>query len=240
MFDVIFKPVNKLIEKVKRKVYGKTFYCPVCHLELSYHDVNKDGLLVCPLCGIVIELADVFGHPLPVVHDVEIKRYQPKLRIHPLSTHIPIGLFPFVLLVTVFIFFMTFFKYFFAPYGFYIDESVLQYVPSLKKMADFFMVISLIFSILTFASGYYDWYFRYEKRKYRMITLKIYFSLLFVIFSAIALVLQMSGVVFDGQGFIILNGMGILFSLFYFLLMFINMCILATLGHVGGLLVFGK
>jgi len=240
MFDIVFKPANKLIEKVKRKVYGKTFFCPVCHLELSYHDVDKDGLLVCPLCGIVIELVDVFGHALPVVHDVEIKRYQPKMRIHPLSTHIPIGLFPFVLLIGLFILIVTLFQNIFGSYGFYIDETVLQYVSSLKKMSDFFMIVSLVFSLLTFASGYFDWYYRYEKRKYRAITLKIYFSLAFILFGIVAFILQRSGFVFDSQGFIVLSGAGVLLSILYFMLMFINMSLLAVLGHVGGLFVFGK
>jgi uncharacterized membrane protein len=240
VFDVIFKPTNKLIEKVKRKVYGKTFYCPVCHLELSYHDVDKDGLLVCPLCGIVIELVDVFGHALPVVHDVEIKRYQPKMRIHPLSTHIPIGLFPFALIIGLFILFVTLFQNFFGSYGFYIDESILQYLSSLKKMSDFFMLGSLVFSLLAFASGYYDWYYRYEKRKYRAITLKIYFSWAFILFGIVAFLLQRSGLVFDSQGFIVLNSMGIFLSILYYALMIISMILLVVLGHVGGLFVFGK
>ena len=32
---------------------------------------------------------------MPAVLDVEVHRPQPKLRIHPLATHIPIGLYPF-------------------------------------------------------------------------------------------------------------------------------------------------
>lgn len=240
MVDVIWKPANVLINNLKRKFYGKTFFCPVCHLELSFHDADKDGLLVCPLCGIVIEITSVFGHPLPVVHDVEIKRYQPKMRIHPLSTHLPIGLYPFALLGMLFIFFISIIQYIYLKNGFTLDEAILLYVPSIKKMADIFLFVSIIFSTITFASGYYDWYMRYEKRKYRMITVKICFSLLFLVLGILSLFLQTSGLIFGENGFLILNTAGILLSCLYFLLMFTNMCIIATLGHIGGLLVFGK
>lgn len=240
MIDVIWKPANLLINNLKRKFYGKTFYCPVCHLELSFHDADKDGLLVCPLCGIVIEVSDVFGHPLPVVHDVEIKRHQPKMRIHPISTHLPIGLFPFALLGTLFIFFISIIQFFYSKGGFTLDEVFLNYVPSVKKMSDIFLFISVFFSIITFASGYYDWYMRYEKRKYQMITVKIYFSFIFLILGIISFILQTSGFVFSENGFLILNPLGIFLACIYFLLMLANMCIIATLGHIGGLLVLGK
>lgn len=240
MFDVIFKPTKILIEKFKRKVYGKTFYCPVCHLELSFHDADKDGLLVCPLCGIIIEITDVFGHPLPVVHDVEIKRYQPKMRVHPLSTHIPIGLFPFALLSTFFIFIVSFFDILSSKTGFLLDNSFFQYLPSIKKMADLFLIVSIIFSLFSFASGYYDWYWRYEKRKYRIISVKIYFSIFFIILGTLAFGLQISGLIFNHSGFFIFQFPNLLLGLVYFLTMFINMILLITIGHLGGLLVFGK
>jgi uncharacterized membrane protein len=240
MLEVVFKPANLLINKLKRKFYGKTFYCPVCHLELSFHDADKDGLLVCPLCGIVIEITDVFGHPLAVVHDVEIKRHQPKMRIHPISTHIPIGLFPFALLGTLFVFVVSLLQFFYSKDGFTLDESLLIFIPSIKKMSDFFLLLSVLFSLITFISGYYDWYKRYEKRKYRMITVKIYFSILFVVLGIFGFILQVSGVVFDGNGFAIMNTANVIIACFYFLIMLINMCVIATLGHIGGLLVFGK
>lgn len=240
MLDVVFKPANLLIDNLKRKFYGKTFYCPVCHLELSFFDADKDGLLVCPLCGIVIEITEVFGHPLPVVHDVEIKRHQPKMRIHPLSTHIPIGLFPFALLGTLFVFIVSLIQFFYSRSGFTLDEAFLMYIPSIKKMSDMFLLISLLFSVITFASGYYDWFMRYEKRKYRMITVKIYFSIIFFLLTIVAFALQISGFIFDENGFVIMNTINIAFAFFYFLIMFINMCVIAALGHIGGLLVFGK
>ncbi len=50
------------------------------------------------MCGVVIDVEEVYGHAVPVVLDVEVHRPQPKLRIHPLATHLPIGLYPFAVL----------------------------------------------------------------------------------------------------------------------------------------------
>lgn len=240
MLDVIWKPINFLIDNLKRKFYGKTFYCPVCHLELSFHDADRDGLLVCPLCGIVIEISDVFGHPLAVVHDVEIKRHQPKMRVHPLSTHIPIGLFPFALLGTLFLFIVSIIQFYYLRDGYTLDVNFLRYIPSIKKMSDVFLFISLVFSTVTILSGYYDWYRRYERRKYRMITVKIYFSFIFLILGVIAFFLQTSGFIFNMNGFLIIKATSIIMAGLYFTIMLINFCVIATLGHIGGLLVFGK
>lgn len=239
MFYPIFKLINKIMEKIKRKLYGKTFFCPVCHLELSFHDANKDGLLVCPLCGIVIEITEVFGHPLPVVHDVAIKRYQPKLRIHPLSTHIPIGLFPFALIGILFLFLVSIFNWFSPALGIELDESFLSLLPLIKNISTLFLILSVSFSILTFISGYFDWYYRYEKRPYRIISLKIYFSIAFIVLGILAIFLQIGGLIFDINGLVLPDGKNILLAMFHFLLLIANMIILATLGHVGGLLVFG-
>ncbi len=240
MLDVVWKPINLLINNLKRKFYGKTFYCPVCHLELSFHDADRDGLLVCPLCGIVIEISDVFGHPLAVVHDVEIKRHQPKMRVHPLSTHIPIGLFPFALLGTLFVFIVSIIQFYYSRDGYTLDVNFLRYIPSIKKMSDVFLFISLVFSTVTILSGYYDWYRRYERRKYRMITVKIYFSFIFLILGVIAFFLQTSGFIFNMNGFLIIKATSIVMAGLYFTIMLINFCVIATLGHIGGLLVFGK
>ncbi|MCX7771318.1 MAG: hypothetical protein N2202_09630, partial [Proteobacteria bacterium] len=157
-----------------------------------------------------------------------------------LSTHIPIGLFPFALLGMLYVFIISVIQYFYLQGGFTLDEIFLQYVPSVKKMSDIFLLLSVVFSLITFASGYYDWYRRYEKRKYRMITVKIYFSFLFLLLGVIAFILQTSGLIFAGNGFVFFNPLSVILACVYFLIMFANMCVIATLGHIGGLLVFGK
>lgn len=240
MIDTVLEPIGKIIEKSKKKIYGKTFNCPVCHLELSYHDVNEDGLVVCPLCGIVIELADVFGHSVPVVHDVEIKRHQPKLRLHPLSTHIPIGLFPFALLGVLFLGFISILQWYLSNNGFTLKEEFFRYLPLVRDTTTIFLILSILFSPLTFLTGYIDWYYRYEKRPYRMIELKIIFSIIFFILGIFAILLQMSNLIFDINGILIMRPINIIAFIFYLGVLIIEMIVIATLGHIGGLLVFGK
>lgn len=240
MFDDIAKLTGKAVDKVKKKVYGKTFACPVCHLELSYHDVDGNGLCVCPLCGIVIELADVFGHAVPVVMDVAIKRHQPKLRLHPLSTHLPVGLFPFALLGSAVL----------------LLASITQWVWGVKlaahadafasfavvnRVTGLLLFLSIISSVATFASGWSDWKKRYEGRRYRCITLKIWFSGLFLGIGAVMTFLHLSGAVFStATGLMPCSAEALVAGAIYFLLAIGNFIVMATLGHVGGLLVLGK
>lgn len=239
MFELAEKSIDKLIEGIKKKVYGKSFRCPVCHLELSYHDVNTKGLVVCPLCGVVIELADVFGHALPVVHGTEIKRYQVKLRMHPLSTHIPIGLLPFSFLLSIVLLVFSLVNPLFNNRC--LASFCLSYLPLVNNISMFMLLISVLFSLLTFLTGLWDWYYRYEKRRYRVTNIKIIFSLLFFILGGIAFLLHYSGLIFSPiTGLATLEGVNILSISAYFVLMFSNLIIIATLGHLGGLLVFGK
>ena len=44
MLADIMKQVGKVIGRFKDQWYGRTFYCPVCHLELSEHDVDEKRL----------------------------------------------------------------------------------------------------------------------------------------------------------------------------------------------------
>ena len=44
--------VGRVTKRFKRRFWGRTFRCPVCHLELSVHDLDENGLVVCPLCGV--------------------------------------------------------------------------------------------------------------------------------------------------------------------------------------------
>ncbi len=243
MLHDMYKIFDKMIEKAKKKVYGKTFFCPVCHIELSFHDRNEDGLLVCPVCGVVIELTDVFGHPLPVVHDVEIYRVQPKLRLHPAATHLPIGLMPFALLGGGFLFMVSLFNKALLVTG-TVPAGALPrffaYMPVVEKVTLIFLVVAVLSSAFTFITGVMDWMRRYGKRPYRVISLKIILSTLFLILGLAAVGLHVSGLVFPAAGLAPLTPATLIFPLAYLGLLFANMFILATLGHVGGYLVFGK
>jgi len=101
MLGDVRRLVAKIAQKFKRKFYGRTFRCPVCHVELAMVDADGNRLMVCPVCGVVLDVEEVYGHVVPVVLEVELHRPQPKMRIHPLMTHAPIGLFPFAVLGTV-------------------------------------------------------------------------------------------------------------------------------------------
>ncbi len=239
MIDGLEKSIDRLIEGVKTKIYGNTFRCPVCHLELSMHDVNGKGLVVCPLCGIVIEVTTVFGHILAVVHDVEIKRHQPKMRLHPLSTHIPLGLFPFSFLLSLLLLLASFIFPFIDNQCFL--GSFYHYLSALANISQFMLITSVVFLLPAFFTGLYDWYFRYEKRRYRTIDIKIVCSLIFLVLALIAFFLQNAGLVFSAEtGLIATTFENIVVAAIYFLLMFVSLIILATIGHLGGLLVFGK
>lgn len=236
MLSDIMKLVDRFVEIFKRKLYGKTFRCPVCHLELSEHDTDENGCLVCPLCSVVIELYETYGHFVPVVNDVEINRHQPKARLHPMATHLPIGLFPFaclgagvLLLMSIVGYFtdLTANSWFFTSVSPVLDDTVLV-----------FLAIAVVASGLTFLSGYLDWKKRYGGRSYRVITLKILLSSIFLVVGVATVILHTA--VFSA-GVISING---LFSLLavaaYFILQGTGLFMLATLGHVGGYLVFGK
>ncbi|MCP4715418.1 MAG: hypothetical protein GY868_09890, partial [Deltaproteobacteria bacterium] len=112
MLSDILSLVDRFVGIFKKKLYGRTFYCPVCHLELSEHDTDENGCLVCPVCSVVIELYETYGHFVPIVNDVEINRHQPKARLHPMATHLPIGLFPLALLGAGFMLLMSIYGFF--------------------------------------------------------------------------------------------------------------------------------
>ena len=98
MIDDARKLIGRFTEAFTRWFYGPTFRCPVCHFVLATVDADGNRVLVCPVCGAVLEIEEVYGHVVPVVMEMEILRPQPKARLHPLATHLPIGLFPFALL----------------------------------------------------------------------------------------------------------------------------------------------
>ena len=62
MFADIRRITAGIAERFKRRFYGRTFHCPVCHLELAVVDADGNRLLVCPVCGVVLEIEEVYGH----------------------------------------------------------------------------------------------------------------------------------------------------------------------------------
>jgi len=230
--------VGKAAERFKRRFWGPRFRCPVCHLELAFVDADGRGLLVCPVCGVVIEIDAPYGHPVPVVHDVEVNRPQPTARIHPTATHLPIGLFPLAAAGALLLFLGS-------------VAAALRggdwpgLAPGARLFADAVLVLLIVSvgaSLLTAASGLWDWAVRYRRRPYRQIQLKIVCSAVFVVVGAAAVALHASGAVYSGaSGLMRLGSLaGAAAALAYLTALGIGTVALATLGHVGGNLVFGR
>ena len=237
MLGDVRRLVAKIAQKFKRKFYGRTFRCPVCHVELAMVDADGNRLMVCPVCGVVLDVEEVYGHVVPVVLEVELHRPQPKMRIHPLMTHAPIGLFPFAVLGT----------------GALILASVLgprvpglgSWLANAPMVADVTLVLlalSVGLSVFTFASGLWDWRRRYRGRPYRQITLKIVFSVLFLLLGGIAIALHASGFVFQAStGLVdVASPMALALAAVELAVLLLGMVVIATLGHIGGTLVFGR
>ncbi len=229
--------VRKVAERFKGRYYGRTFRCPVCHLELAMVDADGNRLMVCPLCGVVLDVEEVYGHAVPVVLEVELYRPQPKMRLHPLATHAPIGLYPFAVLGV----------------GLLVAASVLApVVPALAPLiarapivADatlVLLVLSVGLSILTLASGLWDWNRRYRRRPYWQIRLKIAFSVIFLALGGAAVALHASGAVFSAStGLVDLaSPLAVVLATAELAALAAGMVVIATLGHVGGTLVFGR
>ena len=229
--------VGRVSERFKRRFYGPTFRCPVCHLELAHADLDTNGLMVCPLCGVVLDVEAVYGHAVPVVLEVEIHRPQPKLRLHPMATHVPIGLFPFALAGAALLVAGSFLSRLAAGAG---EWPVRPTTVAGAVLV--LLIVSMGASVLTVASGLWDWTFRYRRRPYRQIAVKIAFSVAFVVLGAMAVALHASGWVFSPvTGFVDLaSPTHVAAAAAYLLVLTANMVVLATLGHIGGTLVFGR
>jgi hypothetical protein len=95
---------------------------------------------------------------------------------------------------------------------------------------------------VTFASGLRDWCRRYRRRPYAQIRLKIAFSVLFLIFGGIAIALHASGAGFAATTGLVDLGSPLAITLAALEVMVLGagMVVIATLGHVGGTLVFGR
>jgi len=241
MLADLMRLFGRVVERCKRLAYGRTFICPVCHLELSFADLDGNGLAVCPLCGAVLSVEAPYGHPVPVVMDMEILRAQPKLRLHPLASHLPIGLFPFALLGAL------------ALLAFSVAGGtalrVLEAlggsaatVAMLERVTLLLLAVSVVFSPLTIAAGIWDWRHRYGKRPYRIIRLKLVFAAAFVALGAAALALHASGAVFSPATGLLAGAAPLqaVAAAAYFAALGLGTIAIATLGHVGGNLVFGK
>jgi uncharacterized protein YbaR (Trm112 family) len=237
MFADIRRITAGIAEKFKRRFYGRTFNCPVCHFELAVVDAGSNRLLVCPVCGVVIDIEEVYGHAVPVVLEVELYRPQPKARIHPLATHVPIGLYPFAVLGAALLAIASLVRILVPGI-----EPMLRRAPLIAEATLVLLVLSVGLSVVTFASGLWDWNRRYRRRSYRQIRLKIAFSILFLVLGGFAIALHASGVVFAaGTGLVDLGStVSVVLAAVELALLAAGMVVIATLGHVGGTLVFGK
>jgi hypothetical protein len=237
MISDIRKLTAKIAERYKSRFYGRTFRCPVCHLELAIVDVNGNRLMVCPVCGVVLDVEEVYGHAVPVVLDVEVYRPQPKMRIHPLATHLPIGLYPFAVLGAVLLLLCSVLGPILSGFA-----PLVERAPVLSDATLVLLALSVGFSVITFASGLRDWFRRYRRRPYAQIRLKIAFSIAFLVLGAVAIALHASGVAFsEATGLVdISSPMALMMAVFELVVLGVGMVVIATLGHVGGTLVFGR
>jgi len=234
MIDDIRRIASRATDRFTRRFWGPTFRCPVCHFLIAAVDADGNALLVCPVCGVVIEIESVYGHIVPVVHDVEVFRPQPKARVHPLATHLPIGLFPFALLGAAVLFVASLV----AGSG----GALGGRAPVLADATLVLLVLAVVGALPTFASGLWDWNRRYRRRPYRQITCKIVGSIVFLAVGALAIALHASGAVFSGATGLMQLGspLGLLAALLYLGALAGNMLVVAVLGHIGGTLVFGR
>jgi hypothetical protein len=239
MIELVKKLIQRTSAALVRRFFGRTFACPVCHLVLAAIDADGNGLLVCPVCGAVLEIENVYGHIVPVVLDMELKRPQPKARLHPLATHLPIGLFPFALLGAALMLLASLLPRAGSSVGL---AGLVSHAGVLADSVLLLLVVSVGAALTTLASGLWDWVFRYRKRPYWQIRLKIVFSIVFLVLGGLAIVLHASGLVFAADNGLMSLGspLGLVVALAYLGVLSTAMVALATLGHLGGTLVFGR
>jgi uncharacterized membrane protein len=237
MIGDVRKLTGKIAQRFKHRYYGRTFRCPVCHLELALVDVNGNRLMVCPVCGVVLDVEEVYGHVVPVVLEVEVRRPQPKMRIHPLATHVPIGLYPFAVLGAFVLLLFSILSPVLPGLAPLVDRA-----PVLADATLVLLGLSVGFSVLTFVSGLRDWFRRYRRRPYAQIRLKIAFSVIFLVLGGLAIALHASGAAFStATGLVDLGSpLAVTLAVVEVLALGAGMVVIATLGHVGGTLVFGR
>jgi len=95
---------------------------------------------------------------------------------------------------------------------------------------------------VTFFSGLRDWFRRYRRRPYAQIRLKIAFSLIFLALGGLGIALHASGAAFSAAtGLVDLGSpFAVTLALFEIAILSAGLVVIATLGHVGGTLVFGR
>jgi uncharacterized protein YbaR (Trm112 family) len=237
MIADVRKLMAKIAGRFKNRLFGRTFRCPVCHLELALVDADGNRLLVCPLCGVVLDVEEVYGHAVPVVLEVELFRPQPKARIHPLATHIPIGLYPFAVLGVVLLMAASLLRPLVTDLGPWTAKA-----PVLADATLVLLALSVGMSVVTFASGLRDWMRRYRRRPYWQIRLKIAFSVVFLVLGGLATALHASGFVFSAStGLVDLSSpLALVMAAVELGALAAGMVVIGTLGHVGGTLVFGR
>jgi uncharacterized C2H2 Zn-finger protein len=237
MIGDIRRLVAKIAARFKDRFYGRTFRCPVCHLELAMVDADGNRLMVCPLCGVVLDVEEVYGHAVPVVLEVELNRPQPKMRLHPLATHVPIGLYPFAVLGVVLLLLASVLAPLVPGFG-----PLLARAPVVAQATLVLLVLSVGLSVITLGSGLWDWNRRYRRRPYWQIRLKIAFSGLFLVLGGAAIALHASGAVFSAStGLVDLaSPLAVALGALELATLAAGMVVIATLGHVGGTLVFGR
>ncbi len=237
MIGDIRRLVHKVAERFKSRFFGRTFRCPVCHLELAMVDADGNRLMVCPLCGVVLDVEVVYGHAVPVVLEVELNRPQPRMRIHPLATHVPIGLYPFAVLGVGLLLLASVLAPVVPAIG-----PLLARAPAVADATLVLLVLSVGLSIVTLGSGLWDWNRRYRRRPYWQVRLKIAFSVLFLVLGGAAIALHASGAVFSAStGLVDLaSPLAVVLAAMELTALAAGMVVIATLGHVGGTLVFGR
>jgi len=237
MIGDVRRLVAKVAERFKGKFYGRTFRCPVCHLELALVDADGNRLMVCPLCGVVLDVEEVYGHAVPVVLEVELHRPQPKMRVHPMATHVPIGLYPFAVLGVGLLLLASLL----APLLPGI-QPLLAKAPTVSGATLVLLILSVGLSVVTLGSGLWDWNRRYRRRPYRQIRIKIVFSIAFLVLGAVAIGLHASGAAFSTTtGLVDLaSPLAVVLAAAEMAVLTAGMVVIATLGHIGGTLVFGR
>jgi hypothetical protein len=240
MIRDLMKLSGRAVEPFKRRAYGRTFVCPVCHLELAWADADGNGLVVCPVCGAVISFEAPYGHAVPVVLDMEINRFQPKLRVHPVASHFPVGLFPLALLGAGLLLLASLLQ---SPLASVLAGGELTRAALLLERATLVVLLLAVgLSPIAIAAGLWDWWRRYGLRSYRVIRLKIAFSIAFFVLGGAAFALHASGAVFSSSTGLLSasSPLHLAAAVAYFALLALATVVVATLGHVGGNLVFGK
>jgi hypothetical protein len=119
---------------------------------------------------------------------------------------------------------------------------LLDRAPALADATLVLLVLSVGFSVVTFFSGLRDWYRRYRRRPYAQIRLKITFSVIFLVLGGLAIALHASGAAFSAATGLVDVGspLAMALAVLEIAILGAGMVVIATLGHVGGTLVFGR